>query len=75
MTEITTEQAQEFLLAQNKQRAEQCKQEIQKILDQYKCQIRAYPLIVDGKIVAQAKPCGTLKIEGNKVTTEDPKDE
>lgn len=53
--EITTEKAQEFLQAQNKLRAEQAKVEIEKILEQYKCQIRAYPFInPEGRIVATA---------------------
>ena len=47
---MTTEQMQEFIQAQNRLRAEQCTIEMQKILDQYKCQIRAYPVIVDGLI-------------------------
>lgn len=53
--EMTTEKAQEFLQAQNRLRAEQAKMEIEKILEQYKCQIRAYPLInLEGRIVATA---------------------
>ena len=53
--EITTEQAQEFLQTQNKLRAEQCTAEIQKILDQYKCQINSYPVIIDGLIRANVE--------------------
>ena len=48
--EMTTEQAQAFLEAQNKLRAELCTAEIQKILEQNQCQINTYPVIVDGLI-------------------------
>ena len=53
--EMTTEQATEFIQAQNRLRAEQCTVEIQKILEQYKCQINTYPVIVDGLIRATAE--------------------
>jgi hypothetical protein len=53
--EMTEEKAQEFLQAQNRLRAEQAKVEIQKILDQYQCQIQTYPVIIDGLIRATAE--------------------
>ena len=53
--EMTTEQAQAFLQSQNRLRAEQCMVEIQKILDQYKCRINSYPVIIDGKITTQTE--------------------
>ena len=53
--EMTTEQAQEFLQAQNRLRAEQCTAEIQKILEQYQCRINSYPVIVEGRIVTQTE--------------------
>jgi len=53
--EMTTDQAQAFLDAQNRLRAEQAKVEIEKILEQYECRIQAYPVIIDGRIVATAE--------------------
>ena len=49
---MTTEQMQEFIQVQNKLRAEQCTAEIQKILEQYKCRINTYPVIINGLIRA-----------------------
>ena len=49
---MTTEQMQEFIQAQNRLRAEQCTAEIQKILDEHKCRINSYPVIIDGLIRA-----------------------
>ena len=53
--EMTEEQMSEFLKVQNKLRAEQCTAEIQKILDEYKCRINSYPVIIDGLIRANVE--------------------
>ena len=54
--DITPEQAEVFLRAKKQQRADQCIVEVEKILEQYQCQIRAYPrLTADGRIITTAE--------------------
>ena len=51
---VTAEQATEIIQKEKLERAERCRMNVQKDLDADNCQIRAFPLIVDGKIVVQA---------------------
>ena len=53
--EMTAEQAQEFLQAQNRLRAEQCTAEVAKTLEEHKCRINSYPVIADGRIIVQVE--------------------
>lgn len=52
--EITAEQANEVIQKEKQERAERCKVKIQKALDEDRCQIRAYPFLNDGRILAGA---------------------
>ena len=54
--DITVAAAKAALLKEKQDRQKACKQEIEKILDKYNCQLSAIPIFTnDGRIVAQAQ--------------------